>query len=68
MDCEGEKRGGGIYHTEPVFLNILRSPGIDSQSGGQVRQPYLTYRPARLYRLSESIPWNRFMGSLNVYK
>ncbi len=42
----------------------LRSPGIDSQSGGPVRQPYLTYRPARLHRLAKSIPWNRFLGSL----
>ena len=31
------------------------SLGIDSQPGGPVRQPYLTYRPARLYRLAESI-------------
>jgi hypothetical protein len=53
---------------EPVFLNLLRSPGIDSQTGGPVRHPYLTYRPARLHRLAESIPWNRLLGSLNVYK
>ncbi len=33
----------------------LRSPGIDSQSGSPVRQPYLTYRPARLHRLAESM-------------
>ncbi len=33
-----------------------------------VRQPYLAYLPARLHRLLESIPWNRFLGSLNVYK
>jgi hypothetical protein len=39
--------------------------GIDSQPGGPVRQPYLTYRPARLHRLAESIPWNPI---LNVYK
>jgi hypothetical protein len=25
------------------FVNLLRSPGIDSQPGGPVRQPYLTY-------------------------
>jgi hypothetical protein len=31
----------------------LRSPGIDT---------------GRLHRLAESIPWNRFLGSLNVYK
>jgi hypothetical protein len=34
------------------------------QPGGPVRQPYLTHRPARLHRLAESIPWNRFLGSL----
>jgi hypothetical protein len=28
------------------FKNILRSPGIDSQPGGPVRQPCLTYRQA----------------------
>ncbi len=57
-------------HTEPVFVNLLRSPGIDSQPRGTVRQPYLTYRAARLNRLAESIPWNRFLGflDLNVYK
>jgi hypothetical protein len=29
---------------EPVFLNLLRGPGIDSQSGGLVQQPYSTCR------------------------
>jgi hypothetical protein len=28
----------------------------------------LWYRPASLHRLAESIPWNRLLGSLNVYK
>ncbi len=28
----------------------------------------LLYRPARLYRLAELIPWNQFLGSLKVYK
>jgi hypothetical protein len=28
-------------HSEPVFVNSLRSPGIDSQPGGTVRQPRL---------------------------
>jgi hypothetical protein len=28
----------------------------------------LSYRPARLYRLAELMPWNRFLGSINVYK
>jgi hypothetical protein len=42
--------------TEPVFVNLLRSPGIDSQHGGPVQQPYLSYWPARQLRLAESIP------------
>ncbi len=28
----------------------------------------LAYRPARLHRLAEFIPWNRFLGSINVQK
>jgi hypothetical protein len=42
--------------------------GIDSQPGGSVRQIYLPYQPARLQRLAKSIPRNRFLGSINVYK
>jgi hypothetical protein len=40
---------------------------LDSQPGGpvrQVRQSYLMNRPTELYMLSESIPWNQFLGSL----
>ncbi len=55
------------FHPEPEFVNLLRSPGIDSQPGRPVRQTYLTYRPARLHSLAESLPWYRFLGSLNVY-
>jgi len=40
-----------VSQPEPVFVNLLRSPGIDSQPGGPVRQPSLSYRPARLHRL-----------------
>jgi hypothetical protein len=40
---------------ETEFLNLLRSPGIDSQLGGKVRQPYLTAGQAT-HRLAESIP------------
>jgi hypothetical protein len=36
----------------------FRSPGIDSQHGGPVRQPYLSYWPASLHG------WrNRFLGT-----
>jgi hypothetical protein len=52
---------------EPVFVILLRSVGINSQPDGPERQPYLTYWPARLYWLAESIPWNRFLVSVNVY-
>jgi hypothetical protein len=58
-----------VYNnTEPVLVDLLRSPGIDFQPGGPVRQPYLSYRLARLHRLAESILRNRFLGSINVYK
>jgi hypothetical protein len=38
---------------KPEFVNLFRSPGVDSQSGWPVRKPYLTYRNARL---ADSIP------------
>ncbi len=39
--------------SEPVFVNLLRSSGIDSQPGGPVRLYYLSYRSARLHRLTD---------------
>jgi hypothetical protein len=56
------------FQPEPVFLYLLRSPGIDSQPGGPVRKPYLSYWPARLHGLAKSIPRNRFLGSINFCK
>ncbi len=53
--------------TEPVFVDLLWNPGIDSQPWGLVRQPYLSYRPTRLRKLEESIPRDWFLGSINVY-
>ncbi len=47
----GSEFGFGILNPD-----LLRIPKINSQPGGPVRQPYLTYRPARLHRLEESIP------------
>jgi hypothetical protein len=42
--------------TETVFVNLLRSPRIDSKPGGSVRQPYSTYWSARLdYTLTGGI-------------
>ncbi len=57
-----------LSSTEPVFVDLLWRPGIDSQPGGPVRQPYFSYRPARLHRLAKSVPRNRVLGSINVYK
>jgi hypothetical protein len=46
----------------------LRSPGIDSQPCGPVRQPYLTYWPARA-RIYKPIkePRNRFRARRNQF-
>jgi hypothetical protein len=49
------------FLSEPVFVNLLRHPGIDSQPGGPVRKPYLSYWPAMLHRLAESNPRNPFL-------
>jgi hypothetical protein len=67
-DADAENLKKTIASSEPEFVNLLRIPGIDSQPGGPVRQHYLTYRPARLHRLAKLISWNRFLGSLDVYK
>ncbi len=40
---------------EPVFVNILRSPRIDSQPGGPVRQVYLMYRPPTRARICKRL-------------
>jgi hypothetical protein len=42
--------------------------GILKQSKGPRTQVGigLSYRPARLHRLAELVPWNRFLGSLKV--
>ncbi len=43
----------------------FKEPSNRFPPGGPVRQPNLSYRP---HRLAESIPRNRFLGSLYVYK
>jgi hypothetical protein len=64
------------------IFKLIRSPGIDSaayvawQAGaGIIEQSMgarngvgigLSNRPARLHSLAKSIPWNRFLGSLQV--
>jgi hypothetical protein len=64
----GEKReegGGGGIKTGDEFLPRA---GIFKQSMGARNQGGigLSYRPARLHRLAEFIPRNRFLGSINV--
>jgi hypothetical protein len=54
--------------TEAVIVNLLRSPGIDSQTAGPAQQHYLSYRPTMLHRLAKSNPRNRFLVSLNISK
>ncbi len=47
-----------LFHLHPglEFVELLRSPGIDSQPGEPVCKPYLMYRPTWPHRLAESIP------------
>ncbi len=64
--CMTENERFGLVFTKTGSINS--GTGIDSQAGGLVRQSYFSYRPARLHRLAKSIPRNRFLGSINVYK
>jgi hypothetical protein len=50
-----------------LLLNNNRA-GILKQSMGARNRVgiVLSYRPARLHRLAEFIPWNRFLDSINV--
>ncbi len=50
---------GNLQRTMLEFLNNLWRLGTEQDL-------MLSYRPARLHRLAELIPWNRFLGSLKV--
>ncbi len=52
------------------FLEIDSCAGIFKQSMGARNRVEigLSYRPARLHSLAVLVPWNRFMGSLQVLK
>ncbi len=45
---------------ELEFLKSLWGPGTGGRGIG------LSYRPARLHRLGELIPWNQFRGPINI--
>ena len=51
-----------------IFCLCEDCSGIFKQSMGARNRKgiALAYRPARLHRLAESIPWNRFLGSLKL--
>jgi hypothetical protein len=53
---------------ELEFVNLKGAQESIPSLAGRYDNPFLTYRPAWLHRLAESIPWNRFLGSVNVYK
>ncbi len=60
-----------IYHSLysiECIIRRLNCAGIFEQSMGARNRVGigLSYRPARLQRLAESIPWNRLLGSIKV--
>ncbi len=61
---EPERRHGSSRVPEPLFVNLLRCPGIDSQRrAGRTTQFIVGADPP------DYTGWrNRFLGSLNVYK
>jgi hypothetical protein len=49
------------------LVTLLRAGIFKESMGARNRGGIgLAYRPARLHRLAEFIPWNRFLGSINV--
>ncbi len=57
-----------LHQSRARIYKPFKEPRIWFQPGGPVRQPYFLPRPTRLNRMTESIPRNLFLGSLNVYK
>jgi hypothetical protein len=53
---------GGLVHREDTYCagTFKQSVGAGNRVGIG-----LLYRPARLLRLAELIPWNRFLGSVH---
>ncbi len=61
--CSLQLDQAGITSNEPVIVDLLRSPGIDSSMAGRYDNPVGRTVPPRY------IGWrNRFLGSINVYK
>jgi hypothetical protein len=57
-----------LYAVAGKELNLIPCTGILEQSIGARNRVGIgmSYRPARLHRVAESIPWNRFLGSKNT--
>jgi hypothetical protein len=70
IDIENPKlQHGGGGGSGVTKRGAFCSAGHLEQSMGvrnRVRGIGLSYRPAKLQRLAESIPWNRFLGSKNT--
>jgi hypothetical protein len=68
----GEESIQGTESVRQPYAYLVPSPhsraGIFKQSMRARNQGEigLSYRPARLHRLAEFIPWNRFRGPINV--
>jgi hypothetical protein len=64
------KRGASSVQRAAARVNYscTITVGIFEQFMGARNQVGIgfSYRPARLHRLAESIPWNRFLGSIEV--
>jgi hypothetical protein len=57
-----------LFLSISVFFIFLSCAGIFKQSmrARNLVGIGLSFRPARLHRLAELVPWNRFLGSLKV--
>jgi hypothetical protein len=58
----GERRGAKSYSGEKACAGIFKQSMVARNRVGIG----LSYRPARLHRLAEFIPWDRFLGFINV--
>jgi hypothetical protein len=71
LHCNG---GDAIYRFIFSFIDFREMPGSEYRAvifkksiGARNRGGIgLSYRPARLHRLAEFIPWNQFRGPINI--
>jgi hypothetical protein len=75
LDSEPDEGGSGLASEESELVVVMSLDTINHRwnfktvytMGARNRVGIgLSYRPARLHRLEELIPWNRFLGSLKV--